>query len=47
MDLIFLVKPRPSSGSSTLSFTLACPASTVPVTTVPCPRIWKQWSIMK
>ena len=45
MDLTFF--STPNAGSSTLSPTLHWPRSAVPVTTVPWPRIGKQWSIAK
>ena len=45
MDLTFF--SRPTSGSSTISLTAQAPRSAVPVTTVPWPRIGKQWSMAK
>mmetsp|Transcript_8449 Transcript_8449/g.26407 ORF Transcript_8449/g.26407 Transcript_8449/m.26407 type:complete len:373 (+) Transcript_8449:825-1943(+) len=45
IDLTFF--SRPSSGSSTTSFARHAPRSAVPVTTVPWPRIGKQWSMAK
>mmetsp|Transcript_25800 Transcript_25800/g.86701 ORF Transcript_25800/g.86701 Transcript_25800/m.86701 type:complete len:211 (-) Transcript_25800:288-920(-) len=38
---------NPTAGSSTISLTEHFPRKTVPVTTVPWPRIVKQWSTLK
>mmetsp|Transcript_10918 Transcript_10918/g.32592 ORF Transcript_10918/g.32592 Transcript_10918/m.32592 type:complete len:334 (+) Transcript_10918:1136-2137(+) len=45
IDLTFF--SRPISGSSTTSLTFTWPRRAVPVTTVPWPRIGKQWSTAK